>query len=159
MNLTISPSRGQFCVEERPAPYVLIIFGASGDLTHRKLIPALFNLFKRGLMPKDFFVLGCARTPINNEEFQKKAGDSISKRFKDAQNTDIDSFIKHCLYQSGDYQSNETYNSLSKCIKELDSKYSIHGNHIFYLATPPNLYCPISRHLRDSGLTECLEKD
>ena len=69
--------RGSFCTEMRAGPCGIIIFGASGDLTYRKLIPALYNLFNRNLLPDDFFVLGCARTPMTDDEFRNKARESL----------------------------------------------------------------------------------
>ena len=150
----ISDVRGGFCTEERPEPCGLIIFGASGDLTHRKLIPALFSLFRRGLTPENFFILGCARTATTDEEFQNKISESITGRFKDAQVYDIKEFISRCGYHHGDYLESGTYNSLSERLKKLDAKYATNGNHIFYLATPPNLYCPIANRLSSSGLTK-----
>ena len=146
------------CMEMRPGPCGLVIFGASGDLTHRKLIPALFNLCRRRLLPHEFFVLGCARTRMTDEEFQQKARDSIMKRYGDTTAAELDTFIRQCAYHAGDYQDQETYTLLSQRIKQLDREHSTGGNHIFYLATPPSLYCPIASHLSLSGLTDELEE-
>ena len=146
------------CMEISPIPCGLVIFGASGDLTHRKLIPALFNLRRRGLLSREFFILGCARTRMTDEEFRQRARDSIAKHFGDATNTELDAFIRQCAYHTGDYGDQETYSLLSQRLKQLDKENSTGGNHIFYLATPPNLYCPVANHLSSSGLTEELEE-
>jgi glucose-6-phosphate 1-dehydrogenase len=163
--------RGGFCIDERPEPCGLVIFGASGDLTHRKLIPSLFSLFRRNLLPHEFFILGCARTPMTDEQFQQKARDSIAKRFADANASSepsgispissgtadsphMDAFTRRCAYHAGDYQDSQTYALLSERLKQLDKEHSTRGNHIFYLATPPSLYCPIVGHLSSSGLKE-----
>lgn len=151
--------RGGFCTEARPKPCGLIIFGASGDLTHRKLIPALFNLFVRCLMPEDFYILGCARTSMTDEEFRQKISESILKRFKDAKISDVSAFISRCFYYAGDYLEPDTYNSLTKYLKKFDVEHSTNGNHVFYLATPPNLYCPIASRLNSSGLTKESDKE
>ena len=131
-----------------------MIFGASGDLTHRKLIPALFSLFKKNLLPNNFFILGFARSSMTDEAFQQKARESIRKRFKDASDSNLDFFISRCAYHAGDYQDSEAYESLSKRLKKLDEEHSTGGNHIFYFATPPSLYCPITYKLGSSGLTK-----
>jgi glucose-6-phosphate 1-dehydrogenase len=144
--------RGGFCVDERPKPCGLVIFGASGDLTHRKLIPSLFSLFRRNLLPYEFFIIGCARTPMTDDEFRQKARDSVKNRFTDAKASDLDVFIRRCAYHAGDYQEAATYTSLSERLKQLDKEHSTEGNHVFYLATPPSLYCPISGQLNSAGL-------
>ena len=146
------------CAETYPIPCGLVIFGASGDLTHRKLIPALFNLRKRGLLSSEFFILGCARTRMTDEEFQQKARDSVAEHSGDATAAELDSFIRHCAYHTGDYGDRETYALLSRRLKQLDKEHSTGGNHIFYLATPPSLYCPVANHLSSSGLTNELEE-
>ena len=150
--------RGRFCVEERPEPCGLVIFGASGDLTHRKLLPALFGLFRRNLLPYEFFILGCARTPITDKAFQQKVRDSIAERLGHTITSNLDDFTRRCAYHTGDYQDPGTYASLSERLKQLDKEHSTGGNHIFYFATPPGLYCPIAGHLSSAGLTEGSEE-
>lgn len=147
------------CTEMRSGSFGLVIFGASGDLTHRKLIPALFNLYRRELLSGNFYILGCARTRMTDEEFQKKVRSSIIERFGNASTSDLDTFVSQCAYHAGDYQDSETYDLLAKRLNQLDNDYSTGCNHIFYLATPPNLYCPVASHLSSSGLTEELEDD
>ena len=89
--------RGSFCTEMQAGPCGIIIFGASGDLTYRKLIPALYNLFNRNLLPDDFFVLGCARTPMTDDEFRNKTRESL----KIADQSMLDKFIIRGQYISG----------------------------------------------------------
>jgi glucose-6-phosphate 1-dehydrogenase len=144
--------RGSFCVETRPGPCGIIIFGASGDLTYRKLIPALFNLYNRDLLPDEFFVLGCARTPMSDEEFRLKAHDAIIKDIKSSDQTRLTMFLSKLNYHAGDYHDVETYRSLSVKLGELDKEYSVGGNYIFYLAIPPDLYHPIVKMLDSVGL-------
>ena len=115
--------RGELCTETRPEPCGLIIFGASGDLTHRKLIPALFSLYKRELMPSDFFILGCARTPMTDEEFQRKVRDSIASHSSDSDASGVDVFVSRCVYHAGDYQNPETYSLLVERLKKLDKEH------------------------------------
>ena len=159
--------RGGPCMEEKPEPCGLVIFGASGDLTHRKLIPALFNLYQRDLLSDNFFILGCARTEMTDESFREKIRDSIVNSVRDttmlggsiALPSNLDNFIRRCAYHSGDYQDKKLYYSLSERLEKLDKENSIGGNRIFYLATPPNLYSIIAYHLGLSGLAKESEED
>lgn len=145
--------RGRFCMETRPEPCGIVIFGASGDLTHRKLLPALFNLFRKNLFSDNFFILGCALSPMGNEGFQQRVRDSIEKHFGDSASSDMDEFLRRCIYHAGDYLESSTYASLPERLKQLDREHSTGGNRIFYLATPPSLYCPIAGNLHSVGLT------
>jgi len=140
-----------FCTETRSGPCGLIIFGASGDLTYRKLMPALFSLFTKDLLSDNFFVLGCARTQMTDEAFQGKIQESI--HISDPDRHRLDSFIRLCYYHSGDYRDPQTYTSLSERLDQLDKKHYTGGNRIFYFATPPDLYCPITYHLNLANLT------
>jgi len=146
--------RGKACVETVPEAFGLVIFGASGDLTHRKLIPSMFSLFRRNLLPERFFILGCARTPMKDEEFRQKARESVKIRYSDATDESLDDFVRGCAYHAGDYTDPSTYAKLSERLDSLDKEHSIGGNRIFYLATPPSLYCTIAGHLSASGLAK-----
>lgn len=143
---------GRFCAEMRPDSCGIIIFGASGDLTFRKLIPALFNLFNRKLMPEKFYILGYARTSMTDEEFQEKAYNAIEKNPTNFDKMIVDDFISRLAYQYGDYSDSESYQQLSKKLNKLDNKYATQSNYMFYLATPPDLYCKIVNMLNSAGL-------
>ncbi len=143
--------RGSFCIEEIPKQNGFIIFGASGDLTARKLIPSLFSLFSKHLLPEGFYVLGCARTPLNDESFREKIRASIKKRNGVSEST-ISTFLNRLFYLSGEYNNSTLYTDLKKRLKTLDEKYVKERNHVLYLATPPNVYKPIIEHLGSSGL-------
>jgi glucose-6-phosphate 1-dehydrogenase len=146
--------RGSFCTRTISAPFGIVIFGASGDLTHRKLIPALYSLFREQLLSENFFVLGFARTQMTDEDFREKVRESISDRFNNFANDDLNNFTRRCVYIPGDYKDSESYSSLAKRIKQLDETYATEGNHIFYLAVPPNIYCPAARNLSAVDLTQ-----
>jgi len=143
-----------FCTEARPDPCGVVIFGASGDLTHRKLLPSLFSLFQRGLLPKQFFVLGCARTPMTDDAFRRAVMDSLSKAVGDAAETERKAFVAHGYYAAGDYQSGDLYDSISRRLAELESRHGTAGNRVFYLAIPPPLYGVVAARLGGSRLTE-----
>ena len=145
--------RGKFCTESTPEPCGLVIFGASGDLTHRKLVPALFSLFQKQYLSEHFFILGCARTVMTDGVFREKVHDSLKGRFKGIPASTIERFIQRCVYLPGDYQDPSLYASLLERLKQLDTEYATGGSHIFYLATPPSLYCSIVTSLGSAGLT------
>ncbi len=150
--------RSDFCKETRPDPCGLVIFGASGDLTHRKLLPALFHLYQRDLMPDKFYIMGCARSAMTDETFRQKSQESLKNRYKDASDEEIDNFIQRCFYLSGNYQDQELHSALATRLEELDKEYMLVGNHIFYLSVPPGLYTPIVQELGKAGLAQECEK-
>jgi glucose-6-phosphate 1-dehydrogenase len=139
------------CAEERPDPCCLVIFGASGDLTARKIIPALFNLCRRGLLPEPFFILGCGRTELTDEIFQERVAEAIRTKYPDAADA-CDGFVNACYYISGQYTDPGLYTSMAKRLKSLRQSYGTSGNILFYLSTPPNLFAPIVGNLGGAGL-------
>jgi len=141
--------RDEFCIETKAQPCALIIFGASGDLTFRKLIPALYNLSCRNLLAENFYVIGCARTELTDEGFRKEIIQSLQT--KNA-NTDPDKFLENFYYQKLEYTRTEDYIELNRKLNILDSKHSTRRNHIFYLATPPVVYSPIANMLAQTGI-------
>ncbi len=134
---------------------LLVIFGASGDLTMRKLIPALFGLFRQQLLPKHFAILGVARTTMSSEQFR----DKISKELEDklsGENPvsgDIISFTNLLHYLSIDTSDPNEYFRIREMITELDSMADTDGNCLFYMATPPGLYETIATGLKLNNLT------
>jgi glucose-6-phosphate 1-dehydrogenase len=147
--------RGSFCSEDRPERAGIVIFGASGDLTHRKLIPSLFSLYQRRLLPERCFILGCARTPTSDESFRIRIAGSLEERLGHPSGSDdVMSFVRQCYYHTGDYKESSTYSSLAERLSELDREYGVSGNYLFYLATPPNLYTSIATNLGHTGLTK-----
>jgi len=139
---------------DNPKNLILIIFGASGDLTSRKLIPAIFSLKKQGLLPEKFAMIGTGRTGFSLDDFRKKMQDSIVEFSEDDVNKDqVTSFLDHLYYLPMDNSAPEDFFHLRSLIQEIDDKYGIGGNYIFYMATPPLLYGPIALNLSNAGLT------
>jgi glucose-6-phosphate 1-dehydrogenase len=141
---------------ENPENFILVIFGASGDLTSRKLIPALFSLRSQNLLPERYTILGIGRTRISTEEFREKMNSAILSFSieKDPDKDKIHSFTEDLHYISMDNTRQSDYEKLKILLHEYDSKYEIGGNFIFYLATPPSLYEVISVNLAGSGLCD-----
>lgn len=148
-------TRDEFCIEEKPGPCTLIIFGASGDLTHRKLVPALYNLHKRKLLPHDFHVIGCARSDLGDEGFRQKVCDAIHARCNGSTKEAEKEFVGRFYYIHGSYDDSVIYEALGKRFGELGTS----GSRIFYLATPPALYGSIVEHLKDAGLIDVCEEE
>jgi glucose-6-phosphate 1-dehydrogenase len=151
---TIIPLQGINCAEEKPGPSGIIIFGASGDLTHRKLIPALFNLSERGLMPDDFFVIGCGRAHLPDAAFRQTIRDTLTKE----KQGNVEDFIHHFFFISGDYHDTLLYQSLIRKISELNTLKKTR-NYIVHLATPPFLYSIIVEKLGSSGMIDMLVEE
>lgn len=140
--------------ENKPEPCGVVIFGASGDLTHRKLLPALFNLFRRKLLPESFYILGCARTRMSDQKFREGAAEALSEQFNGVTATARDTFLRRCNYLVGDYEDPRLYTALVDRLHKLDTDYGTHGNHLFYLSIPPILYGAVVRQLGDAQLTQ-----
>lgn len=143
---------------EKPDNLILVIFGATGDLTSRMLVPALYSLGNQGLMPEKFALLGVGRSVITSGEFIDKMANAI-KKFSDEKEhfSYITEFTKYLEYQRIEYSSPEDYNLLGAVIDNLRKRFSIGGNIIFYMATPPNLYETIARNLSEAGLGNQIE--
>ena len=142
-------------------PSSFIIFGASGDLTHRKLIPALYNLACANMLPKNFSVIGFAVTPMDDESFRtemcKAVQDSNEANKFDAKVWG--EFVKGLYYITADFHSPEGYQTLKARLKEIQKTGDAPGNNLFYLATPPSFYADIVERLGAHGLTTQEAKD
>jgi len=136
-------------------PCVMVIFGAAGDLTARKLIPSLYNLLNAGLLPKEFAVIGVARTPMSDEDFRKSVGEAL-KQFA---TTEVDAQLwqglqDRCYYMSGDFSDPVLFPKLKAMIEKVDHDHSTHQNYFYYLATAPSFFGPIVESLASNGLME-----
>ncbi|WP_405397434.1 glucose-6-phosphate dehydrogenase [Maribacter sp. Asnod2-G09] len=136
---------------------MLVIFGASGDLTARKLIPAIFNLYKGNDLPDNFVVLGVSRSDLGDLKFRNKVvleSPYLEKERKEFDADYIQKFADKLFYEDLGSDYDTSYERLEKRISDLDQKYGTAGNHMFYLSTPPSLYEPIAKNLSDQGLNE-----
>jgi len=145
--------REDFCIETRPDTCGLIIFGASGDLAQRKLIPALFGLYLRRLLPDRFYMLGFARSDMGPGGFQKRVGRALDHSHPDADPEEVRGFLELCRYVAGDYDDPEAYELLSSGCSECDQDFDSGGNRLFYLALPPRLHAVVVDRLAEAGLT------
>lgn len=136
--------------------HVLVIFGASGDLAQRKLIPAVFDLFRGGYLPEKFALLGASRTDFSDEDFRKKV--VFDNEHFDAKGKDeayVKEFAEHLFYQDlASYDGEKDIEALGKRLKKLDKDHGVGKNYIFYLSTPPSLYSTIPAALHKAGLSQ-----
>ena len=149
-NLGIDPAE---CVaSEGTDPCTIVILGATGDLTARKLIPALFNLYLNDGLPDPFQIVGCGRTQLSDLEFRKTMQDAVKK----AGMPDQDSwtiFADSLHYRAIDYEEPESYQRLADALRTIDRKKNILGNRIFYIALPPSLYHTVAQMIGRAGLS------
>ncbi|RIJ48258.1 glucose-6-phosphate dehydrogenase [Maribellus luteus] len=127
---------------------ILIIFGASGDLTKRKLIPALFELYKRKMLPEKFAVLGASRSQLSDEEFRLRADEFLDDH------ESLEDFKKMLFYQSVQNDTADDFIPLKNRLDEIADAGSIEKNYVFYLSTPPSLYSVIPKLLCKNGLSK-----
>ncbi len=141
----------------KTANQMLIIFGASGDLTARKLIPALANLFKEGHLPENFVVLGASRSNLSDEAFRKKVvleSGFLKEGDLDQTKSHVKAFSEKIFYADLGKDYDTDYGKLAQRIGELDKRYRTDRNFIFYLSTPPSLYEAIAKNIADQGLAD-----
>lgn len=134
-------------------PLVMILFGGSGDLAHRKLYPALFNLYEQGLIHDNFAVIATARRPWSHEYLREQVSDAIHETHEVVDENEISAFASHFYYQSHDVTNVEHYVTLKQLAHDLDEKYSAQGNRLFYMAMAPRFFGTIATHINDQHLT------
>jgi len=134
-------------------PCTLVIFGGSGDLARRRLIPGLYNLLLDGLLPSNFMVLGLGRRPMSDEEFRAAARDGVMKHSRQALIEDTwNAFSRHLFYLAGENDDPKTYGRLKTRAEELEHTFQLPGNRIFYLSIPPSSFTPVCEGLSQAGL-------
>ncbi len=127
---------------------ILVIFGASGDLTKRKLIPAMYDLKKNGQLPEKYIIVGVGRSSYDDDTFRERLNEGKEK------NDDYRDFLNNIYYQSVNTSSVDDYKKIDDKLTMLNKEHSIGGNYIFYLATPPKLYSIIPEYLSHYGLNK-----
>src|SRR5262245_14092961 len=142
-------------VEDRiPEPCTMVIFGATGDLTRRKLMPALYSLARDRLLPPSFAVVGFGRKRFSDQEFRAmmRAGCDEFARRRPVDPQLWQSFESGIFYHAGAFDDAESYVRLKARLFDIDQQRGIPGNRLFYLATPPESFRPILLHLGEAGL-------
>lgn len=127
-------------------PSTLVLFGITGDLSQKKILPAIYDMYKKSILPKDFSVVGFSRRDFTNQEIIKFVTESL-KEIPDAE------FLEKFSYVQGNFDDPNAYLKLGKHLCQIDEKYKGCTNKLFYLSTPPNFYEMIALNLSNSGLS------
>jgi glucose-6-phosphate 1-dehydrogenase len=137
--LSTNPLREGITGRSAPEPCALVIFGATGDLTHRKLVPAIYNLAHEGQLPASFAVIGFARRPKTHEQFRAELREAVTEhsRFQPINPAVWDSLAQGIFYHQSDFGDDKGYKRLDQLLKTLDGERGTAGNRLFYLATAP----------------------
>ncbi len=140
-----NPLRSGLRMERTPPPCVLVIFGASGDLTNRKLLPALWALAEEQQLAPGFSVVGIARTPKSHEQFRQQFRDSMEDTT--IEQSAFDSFLQGLYYLPGNVNDHAMYAALDQLLREIDRERGTGGNRVYYLATQPSFFPTVIDHL------------
>jgi glucose-6-phosphate 1-dehydrogenase len=150
-----APQTGPYFCEMPSDPCAIIMFGASGDLARRKLMPALYDLAFHSCLAPSFRLLGFARTKMSDDDFRKSAGEFLPKGQEEgADDAKKSEFLKNLQYFTGDYDDAAAFQNLAKRLEELDKEGGLGGNRLFYLATPPEVYTHVIQQLKQANLTK-----
>jgi glucose-6-phosphate 1-dehydrogenase len=149
----ITSSQTTFANQTKPDPCTFVIFGVTGDLTHRLVIPSLYNLAATGLLPDRFCIVGVARKRMSNDGLRE----SLMKGLRQFATRPVDEAIARRLLEcvtsiEADPTDPASFDALRQRLERLEANRSTGGNRLFYLATPPNAFLPISRELGRTGL-------
>ena len=136
-------------------PCIMVIFGAAGDLTQRKLIPALYNLAKQQLLSREFAVVGLSHGQMSTDEFRKRVADDIKHYAGSSADADlIEWFLRRLYYITGEFDDKNVYANLKQSLEKINQDHSTHGNYFFYMATAPRFFGPVVEQLAAVGLMD-----
>ena len=136
-------------------PSGLVLFGVTGDLARKKLIPAVYDLANRGLLPPGFGLVGFARRDWENQDFEKVVHDSARQYARTPWSEDVWNQLSHGIrFVAGDFDDDEAFDRLKLTLEELDTVRGTNGNHAFYLSIPPKSFPLVTKQLARSGLAD-----
>ena len=148
-----NPLRQGLRLPRTPQPAAVVVFGATGDLTARKLMPALYNLVREGMVRGGLSIVGFARRDWSDEQFRAQMKEAVTAHSREPLQEDIwDSFARSLHYVSGTFNDLNAYLHLGDRLQRQDESHSTGGNRLFYLATPPTAYATIAQRLGEAGL-------
>jgi glucose-6-phosphate 1-dehydrogenase len=134
-------------------PCVMVIFGFTGDLTRRKLIPALYNLATQHLLSPEFAVIGVGRSPMSDEDARKKVTEDFKKFATGKVDSELwEDFVRRISYVNGDFDDPGTFDRLKEALPKVDQEHNSHGNYFFYLATAAKYFGDVVERLSKVGL-------
>ena len=153
MDTGTNPPRSATYMQRTPDPCAVVVFGATGDLTARKLMPALYNLSRLRLLPGGFSVVGFARRDWTDEQFRAAMKEGVQKFSREPLKEELwESFARGLHYVSGSFDDADAYARLGERLLAQDSAHGAGGNRLYYLATPPDAYATITAQLGAAGL-------
>ncbi|HWX15675.1 MAG TPA: glucose-6-phosphate dehydrogenase [Chthoniobacterales bacterium] len=153
-----NPLREGLSMRAVPQPCSVVIFGATGDLTHRKLVPALYNLAADGELPPAVSVIGFARREKSDDEFRRELEESTRKFSRQSVRDEIwKAFAQSILYHRSDFGDEAGYKTLATKLDKIDKERGTRGNRLFYFAVAPDQFEPILKHLKAAGLNQARE--
>lgn len=136
-------------------PSSLVIFGVTGDLSRKKLMPAVYDLANRGLLPAGFSLVGFARRDWKNQDFGKVVKDAVKQYARTPWNESVwKQLSENIRFVSGEFDDDASFDRLKETIDELDAKVGTNGNHAFYLSIPPKAFAQVCQQLKRSGLAD-----
>jgi glucose-6-phosphate 1-dehydrogenase len=155
-----NPLRAGLLLEKVPEPCSIVVFGATGDLTSRKILPAIYNLRRAGLLPAETSVVGFSRRKLSDADFRKMTRESLEahSRMKIEDGLFHD-FAESIFYEPGDFADRAAYRDLVERLEQIDAARGTRGNRLFYLATPPSAYEEIVENLGHAGLHQQGERE
>ena len=136
------------------APTILVVFGATGDLMARKIVPSLYYLMGKEQLPDRFRAIGFGRRAWGHDDMRMHVRGILNERYPQAQQADVVGLAHLFTYARGTFDDADAYQQLAEQLAEIDSEWGVCSNKLFYLAVPPEHYSTIFRHLADSGLTQ-----
>jgi glucose-6-phosphate 1-dehydrogenase len=153
-----NPLREGLSTRAVPQPCSIVIFGATGDLTHRKLVPALYNLAADGELPPAVAVIGFARRPKSDDEFRKEMDEATRKFSRQTVRDEIwKTFSQSIFYHQSEFADEAGYKSLAERLDKIDKERGTRGNRLFYFAAAPDQFEVILKHLKTAGLNRAQE--
>ncbi len=153
-----NPLREGLSSKAVPQPCAIVIFGATGDLTHRKLVPALYNIAADGELPPAVAVVGFARRPKTDEQFRQEMEEATRKFSRQTVHDEVwDGFAKSLFYHQSEFQDEAGYKKLAKRLDKLDRESGTRGNRLFYFAASPEQFEVIIKNLKKAGLNKAPE--
>jgi glucose-6-phosphate 1-dehydrogenase len=149
----VNPLRQGLTLERVPEPSIAVIFGATGDLTHRKILPALYNLHRAGLLPLESAILGFARRPFTDDAYRTEMRRAVEEHSRSPVEPAIwEEFARRIHYHQGEFGDVASFAALGQRLESIDAESGTRGNRLFYLATPPSTYVEIVDRIGEAGL-------
>ena len=149
-----NPLRAGLRLERMPDPFAFVLFGATGDLAHRKVFPALYQLWRSALLPLDIRIVAIGRRPYDDATFRTEVRSALDAhaRVQPVEDETWRSFAERLQYLRGDFDADATYDDLAERLERCDREGGTRGNRLFYLATPASAFAPIVQQLGRTGL-------